>query len=52
MKRALLVDDKEENLSYLSALLSTRGFGSETAFHGVEADAGHGRLHSAPPMEI
>ena len=46
MKRALLVDDKEENLSYLSALLSTRGFGSETAFHGVEALA---KARQSPP---
>lgn len=37
MKKALLVDDKAENLSYLSALLRTHGFGIETAPHGAEA---------------
>jgi DNA-binding NtrC family response regulator len=46
MRKVLLVDDKEENLSYLSALLSSHGFGSETAPHGVEALA---KARLSPP---
>ena len=46
MKKALLVDDKEENLSYLSALLSSRGFESDTALHGAEALA---KARQSPP---
>ena len=37
MKRVLIVDDREENSYYLSALLSGRGYSVETARHGAEA---------------
>lgn len=37
MSRILIVDDKEDNLYYLSALLSGHGYEVETAHHGAEA---------------
>lgn len=37
MKRVLVVDDKEENLYYLTALLTGHGCTVETARHGAEA---------------
>lgn len=37
MSRILIVDDKDENLYYLSALLGGHGFATETARHGAEA---------------
>jgi diguanylate cyclase (GGDEF)-like protein/PAS domain S-box-containing protein len=37
MPHALIVDDKEENLYYLSALLQGNGYTVETASHGAEA---------------
>jgi DNA-binding NtrC family response regulator len=45
-KKVLLVDDKEENITYLSALLESRGFGSEAAGNGVEALA---KARRSPP---
>lgn len=46
MKRALIVDDNEQNLYYLHALLSTQGFVVESARHGVEALA---KARQLPP---
>jgi CheY-like chemotaxis protein len=46
MKRALIVDDNDENLYYLNALLTGYGFVVETAKHGVEALAA---ARSTPP---
>ncbi len=37
MTRALVVDDKEENLAYLRALLEGNGWSVDTARHGAEA---------------
>jgi PAS domain S-box-containing protein len=37
MKRALVVDDKEENCEYLSALLRAHGYEVAVAKHGAEA---------------
>lgn len=37
MIRVLIVDDKEENLAYLSTLLCGQGFKVEVASHGAEA---------------
>lgn len=37
MNRVLIVEDKEENLYYLSALLTGHGYRVETAHHGAEA---------------
>jgi PAS domain S-box-containing protein len=37
MKRALVVDDKEENLYYLTSLLTGHGYIVDTAYNGVEA---------------
>lgn len=37
MNRILIVDDKEENLYYLDALLTGHGYEAETARHGAEA---------------
>ena len=37
MKRALVVDDNEQNLYYLKVLLGAHGFAVETARHGAEA---------------
>jgi PAS domain S-box-containing protein len=37
MNRVLLVDDKEENIYYLQALLTAHGWVVETARHGAEA---------------
>lgn len=37
MTRVLIVDDQEENLYYLRALLSGHGYAVETAKHGAEA---------------
>jgi two-component system, cell cycle sensor histidine kinase and response regulator CckA len=46
MERALIVDDNDENLYYLNALLTGYGFVVETAKHGVEALAA---ARSTPP---
>lgn len=46
MRRALIVDDKEDNLYYLRALLGGYGYAVETAHHGAEALA---IAHQAQP---
>jgi len=37
MTRVMLVDDREDNLYYLTALLSAHGYEVDTARHGAEA---------------
>jgi DNA-binding NtrC family response regulator len=37
MKNVLIVDDKEENLYYLRALLNGHGFRTQSAIHGADA---------------
>jgi len=49
MRKVLLVDDKEENLGYLSALLSSHGFECDTAIHGAEALA---KARRSPPAVV
>ncbi|MEX2529591.1 MAG: PAS domain S-box protein [Gemmatimonadota bacterium] len=46
MKRVLVVDDKEENLYYLQALLAGHGFAVDTARDGAEALA---KARETPP---
>jgi PAS domain S-box-containing protein len=46
MTRVLVVDDRDENVYYLRALLSANGYEVETAHHGVEALA---KARPAPP---
>ena len=46
MKRALIVDDKEENLYYLTALLTAEGCEVETARQGAQALA---KARTSPP---
>ena len=46
MTRVLIVDDKEENLYYLSALLSAHGYEVASARHGAEALV---KARQAPP---
>jgi PAS domain S-box-containing protein len=46
MSRVLIVDDKAENLLYLTALLSAHGHTVEEAHHGAEA---LGKARKAPP---
>ena len=46
MKRALVVDDKEENLYYLTALLGGHGYIVASARHGAEALV---KARQAPP---
>ena len=46
MKRILIVDDKEENLYYLHALLTAQGYAVEDARHGAEALV---RARQTPP---
>jgi PAS domain S-box-containing protein len=46
MTRALIVDDKDENLYYLQALLSGHGWSVESAHHGAEALV---KARMAPP---
>lgn len=50
MNRILIVDDKEENLYYLDALLSGHGYTVESARHGEEALAKAGNC--APDLVI
>ena len=46
MTRVLIVDDKEENIYYLQALLGGNGFAVDTARHGAEALV---KARMAPP---
>jgi PAS domain S-box-containing protein len=46
MTRILIVDDKEENVYYLQALLTGHGFGVDSARHGAEALV---KARQAPP---
>ena len=46
MSHVLIVDDKEENLYYLSALLTGHGYGVTSARHGAEALV---KARQAPP---
>jgi PAS domain S-box-containing protein len=49
MRRVLIVDDNEENLYYLQALLPGEGYAVESARHGAEALV---RARQAPPDVI
>lgn len=49
MLKALVVDDKEENIYYLQALLTGNGYRVETARHGAEALV---KARQAPPDVI
>lgn len=49
MSHILIVDDKEENLYYLEALLSGNGYAVEGAHHGAEALV---KARQNPPMLI
>jgi two-component system cell cycle sensor histidine kinase/response regulator CckA len=49
LPRALLVDDQEENLSYLSTLLRAQGWQVELAHHGAEALS---KARQSPPALV
>src|SRR5579863_5942493 len=46
MKHALVVDDKEDNLYYLTALLTGHGWIVESAHHGADLGSPHLSLRS------